>query len=1038
MRDLLDPNITRLPRTLYIVYNNPMAQPTSRSGQSSLRRTILALLGVIVLLVGFQAFRSWQLVQQVASSGRRSLPVIRLNALAWLAQTGFSPQLSAGLDSRAPGVIRLPTPVFPVRLNEIFHTPPASGLHDYTLATTFLLEAQDLQPGLALYLPELGENWAVYLNGRLLRQEVYLDATGERILVRRSVQSVIITLSTDWLQAGPNQLVFRMIGSSDLLPVFTGWTPGFPLTEGYQIAAAADLFQMQARRNALAMLQIGLYMFFGLYLLIFFLRQPRLPAFFYQGIIMLGFGASWQFGNSPLAFSLYPDTSLITRLSYLSAAFAGFLLPMVWHILFQDQPLPKLLRWVNVYLIGLLLCFLAVPFEWLEPLLRSYLFLLALFVLIGVWVVWLGWRQSKVDSGKLAVLMLVMAGAASWDLLDIQVLHSGMLTTPFLPFFLSIVFAFILINRFRHLSNQADDMRLELTRRNQELQAAQVALEAQVEQRTAELRAEIERREQAQLEAENRAVEAETLRQAGEAVIENLDRRAMAERILDQLARVVPFDSASVQMRSSDGLYSDVVGGRGFADMPTVLRIRLPLDEKNPATQVYQTCQPRLIADVPREFRWFHHPDFTALSWLCVPMLYQGETIGVLTLDSQQPSHFTPRHAQLVSAFAGPVALALKNAQIYEQVRQGAEELAMFYDIGLTITAGLDMNSLLNKLHDQVRRFAQSDSFFVALYDEDTQTIVFPFFVDKGELQTIPVLFLKDHPGLTSWVVENRKTLYLPDTLVIPDWLDIQPVRVGGELSRSFVGTPLALREKVIGVMSMQAYEPNAYTHDQIRLFETLASQAAIAIDNSRLYGQVEQELVLRNQAEKLLYDAYAKLQEQFIEIQGLQATLREQAIRDSVTGLFNRRYMEETLEREIARAQRETLNLGLIMFDIDHFKIINDTYGHKAGDLVVAALGKLLLEHSRSMDVACRYGGEEFLLILPGSNLSATRRRAEELRNLVEEMTTTFDDIQLQVTVSLGLAVYPEHGRNIDVLIRRADISLYQAKQTGRNRVVG
>jgi diguanylate cyclase (GGDEF)-like protein len=147
---------------------------------------------------------------------------------------------------------------------------------------------------------------------------------------------------------------------------------------------------------------------------------------------------------------------------------------------------------------------------------------------------------------------------------------------------------------------------------------------------------------------------------------------------------------------------------------------------------------------------------------------------------------------------------------------------------------------------------------------------------------------------------------------------------------------------------------------------------------------------------------------------------------------------MEETLEREILRAARTNENVGVIMLDIDHFKEFNDTFGHQAGDVLLQSLGRFFLSHVRGDDVPCRYGGEEFLLLLPGSSVNETHQRAEEMREKVQHMNVDFQGQALgKITLSLGVSAFPEHGVSPDILIQTADQALYRAKSEGRNRVV-
>lgn len=169
-----------------------------------------------------------------------------------------------------------------------------------------------------------------------------------------------------------------------------------------------------------------------------------------------------------------------------------------------------------------------------------------------------------------------------------------------------------------------------------------------------------------------------------------------------------------------------------------------------------------------------------------------------------------------------------------------------------------------------------------------------------------------------------------------------------------------------------------------------------------------------------------------------LRETLKQQSIRDSLTGLFNRRYLEESLSQEIRRAQRHRHPIGLIMIDIDHFKRFNDTYGHDAGDRVLQAVGRLLRDSVRGSDIACRYGGEEMTLVLPKSSLEVTLARAEEIRRAIGQVRVSYDGITLDaLSASLGVASFPDHGYQGTDVVQAADAALYQAKDQGRNQVV-
>jgi diguanylate cyclase (GGDEF)-like protein/PAS domain S-box-containing protein len=168
-----------------------------------------------------------------------------------------------------------------------------------------------------------------------------------------------------------------------------------------------------------------------------------------------------------------------------------------------------------------------------------------------------------------------------------------------------------------------------------------------------------------------------------------------------------------------------------------------------------------------------------------------------------------------------------------------------------------------------------------------------------------------------------------------------------------------------------------------------------------------------------------------------LREALRTQSVRDALTGLYNRRYLEEVLQREVRRAARAAQSLGVLMIDLDHFKTFNDTYGHEAGDAVLRETGLSLANGIRAEDFVCRFGGEEFVVVLPTADVQASRARAERLRCKMRELTVMYQGRSLGVvTISVGVAAFPEHGTSPQELMAAADAALYEAKRAGRDRV--
>jgi diguanylate cyclase (GGDEF)-like protein len=192
----------------------------------------------------------------------------------------------------------------------------------------------------------------------------------------------------------------------------------------------------------------------------------------------------------------------------------------------------------------------------------------------------------------------------------------------------------------------------------------------------------------------------------------------------------------------------------------------------------------------------------------------------------------------------------------------------------------------------------------------------------------------------------------------------------------------------------------------------------------------------IRNMLEIRLLNKEAKKQGRILE--QLVEDLQKQIITDPLTNLYNRRFLQEYLPQEIAKARRTFSSLAVLMFDLDFFKRINDVFGHEAGDTFLKSVAALLRGCIRESDIACRYGGEEFVLVLSGASLDGAMKKAERIRKAVMELDLTVREKPLgRVSTSIGVAVYPEHGIAMETLLRAADEALYEAKENGRNRVV-
>ena len=211
-----------------------------------------------------------------------------------------------------------------------------------------------------------------------------------------------------------------------------------------------------------------------------------------------------------------------------------------------------------------------------------------------------------------------------------------------------------------------------------------------------------------------------------------------------------------------------------------------------------------------------------------------------------------------------------------------------------------------------------------------------------------------------------------------------------------------------------------------------------VAEDTGEINGRVilAYNITERKLLENELKNTNKALEAKIDEVEFLKERLQEQAIRDPLTGVYNRRFLAEILEKEISKAEREHLPVSVVMMDVDHFKNFNDTYGHKCGDIVLIDLAKYLTDNSRQSDVVCRYGGEEFIILMPGASLQDAYERAEAWRQGYTSKVIEYEGKLLTTSFSAGVASFPIHGETGEAILHNADHALYQSKSNGRNRV--
>ncbi len=288
--------------------------------------------------------------------------------------------------------------------------------------------------------------------------------------------------------------------------------------------------------------------------------------------------------------------------------------------------------------------------------------------------------------------------------------------------------------------------------------------------------------------------------------------------------------------------------------------------------------------------------------------------------------------------------------------------------------------------------------------------------------------------GIAGTVWETGKPLVIPE-------YDKWSGRIDGfepGLIRAIIGMPLLLKDQVVGVIGVARSIENhsTFTENDVSILRRFADLAVVAFQNARLFEKARDEIEFRRNTEIELRNANQLLQLQIERIEMLQEQLQELAVRDPLTELYNRRYLQEALEVEFTHPQRSDLPMAILMIDSDHLKDINDIFGHKAGDDFLVHIAIVIRESIRAGDIACRYGGDEFVVVLSNVTGNIALARAEKLRQKIASHHIVHRDEKVGISVSIGIAMYPSHGTTGEILLQKADQALYEAKKMGKNRV--
>ncbi len=420
---------------------------------------------------------------------------------------------------------------------------------------------------------------------------------------------------------------------------------------------------------------------------------------------------------------------------------------------------------------------------------------------------------------------------------------------------------------------------------------------------------------------------------------------------------------------------------------------------------VLRDRQPLLVAATKPGQLPYYNGGRAGTALVAVPISEGGHLRGILAADRDAP--FTEADRDLLADAGGQVLRAVQAEQVFRAVERAKYEHERFYSATALLGKALTPEQVMETAFDACAAIAQFDVAAIALYEKDRakHKIAAVRVTEGGEGLVDPAqlkdLEFRDNAGLASMVVKNRH--YLPaggEPREVSAPIYTRKVKVDD--AKSLLVLPLLSADEAIGTLTLVARAEKRFSSDVREMLAVIANQVAIALQNGFLYKKME-----------------------------------TMATTDGLTGLTNHRTFQTRFEDLLQRAQRHGHKVALLLCDVDHFKKVNDNYGHPIGDEVLRRVAKVLQEVPRKIDIPCRYGGEEFAVLLDNVDVAQAKAVADRIRIEISKVVVDTDKGPLSVTESVGVAAFPDDGRDRATLIERADLALYHAKHTGRNRVI-